>query len=135
MDCAVSSSESPGPSDTTVMFCFMLLSSLLISVSGGNLRYRIIAAAVLAAVLCLALLAACGSGEPTRKDYEAIKGGTPRSEVLEKFGEPDSGLSGFFGDIYNCGDQVVVIYYEVDYGSDAATVSKVTITKRQSPNG
>lgn len=55
--------------------------------------------------------------------------------MLEKFGEPDSGLSGFFGDIYNCGDQVVVIYYEVDYGSDTATVSKVTITKRQSPNG
>lgn len=100
------------------------------------MKHRIIAAAVvLAAVLCLALLAACGSGEPTRKDYEAIKEGTPRSEVLEKFGEPDSGLSGFFGDIYNCGDQVVVIYYEVDYGSDAATVSKVTITKRQSPNG
>ena len=71
----------------------------------------------------------------TRKDYEAIKEGTPRSEVLEKFREPDSGLSGFFGDIYNCGDQVVVIYYEGDYGSDAATVSKVTITKRQSPNG
>ena len=55
--------------------------------------------------------------------------------MLEKFGEPDSGLSGFFGDIYNCGDQVVVIYYEVDYGSDTATVSKVTITKRQSENG
>lgn len=75
------------------------------------MKHRIIAAAVLAAVLCLALLAACGSGEP------------------------DSGLSGLFGDIYNCGDQVVVIYYEVDYGSDTATVSKVTITKRQSPNG
>ena len=83
----------------------------------------------------LRYLAACGSGEPTRKDYEAIKEGTPRSEVLEKFGEPDSGLSGLFGDIYNCGDQVVVIYYEVDYGSDTATVSKVTIIKRQSPNG
>ena len=55
--------------------------------------------------------------------------------MLEKFGEPDSGLSGVFGDSYNGGDQVVVIYYEVDYGSDAATVSKVTITKRQSPNG
>ena len=92
------------------------------------MKHRIIAAAVLAAVLCLALLA-------TREDYEAIKEGTPRSDVLEKFGEPDSGLSGFFGDIYNCGDQVVVIYYEVDYGSDTATVSKVTITKRQSENG
>ena len=50
------------------------------------MKYRIIAAAVLAAVLCLALLAACGSGEPTRKDYEAIKEGTPRSEVLENLG-------------------------------------------------
>ena len=99
------------------------------------MKHRIIAAAVLAAVLCLALLATRGSGEPTLKDFEVIKEGTPRSEVLEKFGEPDSGLSGFFGDIYNCGDQVVVIYYEGDYSSDAATVSKVTITKRQSPNG
>lgn len=99
------------------------------------MKHRIIAAAVLAAVLCLALLAACGSGEPTLKDYEAIKAGTPRSEVLEKFGEPDSGLSGFFGDIYNCGDQVVVIYYEGDYGSDTATVTEVHITERQSPNG
>ena len=57
------------------------------------MKHRVIAAAALAAVLCLTLLAACGSGEPTRKDYE------------------------------------------VDYGSDTATVSKVTITKRQSPNG
>lgn len=48
------------------------------------MKHRIIAAAVLAAVLCLALLAACGSGEPTQKDYEAIKEGTPRSEVLGK---------------------------------------------------
>ena len=55
--------------------------------------------------------------------------------MLDHIGEPDSGLSGLFGDIYNCGDQVVVIYYEVDYGSDTATVSKVTLTKRQSPNG
>ena len=47
------------------------------------MKHRIIAAAVLAAVLCLTLLAACGSGEPTLKDFEAIKEGTPRSEVLE----------------------------------------------------
>ena len=65
------------------------------------MKHRIIAAAVLAAVLCLALLATRGSGEPTLKDFEAIKEGTPRSEVLEQFGEPDSGLSGLFGDIYN----------------------------------
>lgn len=42
------------------------------------MKHRIIAAAVLAAVLCLALLAACGSGEPTQKDYEAIKEGSPQ---------------------------------------------------------
>lgn len=50
------------------------------------MKHRIIAAAVLAAVLCLALLAARGSGEPTLKDFEAIKEGTPRSEVLENSG-------------------------------------------------
>ena len=98
------------------------------------MKHHVIAAAVLAAILCLTLLAACGSGEPTLRDFEAIKEGTPRSEVLEKFGEPDSGLSGFFGDIYNCGDQVVVIYYEVDYGSDAATVSKIAVTEQQIKN-
>lgn len=98
------------------------------------MKHHVIAAAVLAAILCLTLLAACGSGEPTLRDFEAIKEGTPRSEVLEKFGEPDSGLSGFFGDIYNCGDQVVVIYYEVDYGSDTGTVSKIAVTERQIKN-
>ena len=98
------------------------------------MKHRIIAAVVLTVILCLTLLAACGSGEPTLKDFEAIKEGTPRSEVLEKFGEPDSGLSGFFGDIYNCGDQVVVIYYEVDSGSDTATVSKIAVTERQIKN-
>ena len=98
------------------------------------MKHRIIAAVALTVILCLTLLAACGSGEPTLKDFEAIKEGTPRSEVLEKFGEPDSGLSGFFGDIYNCGDQVVVIYYEVDSGSDTATVSKIAVTERQIKN-
>ena len=99
------------------------------------MKHHVIAAVVLTAILCLALFAACGSGEPTLRDFEAIKEGTPRSEVLEKFGEPDSGLSGFFGDIYNCGDQVVVIYYEGDYGSDAATtVSKIAVTERQIKN-
>ena len=99
------------------------------------MKHRIIAAAVLAAVLCLALLAACGSGEPTRKDFEAIKEGTPRSEVLEKFGEPDSGLSGLFGDIYNCEDQLAIVYYDSSAGyRDDAPVLEVIITERQIKN-
>lgn len=63
------------------------------------MKHRIIAAAVLAAVLCLALLAACGSGEPTLKDFEAIKEGTPRVRCWNNSGNrtaafPDS--SGIF---------------------------------------
>ena len=99
------------------------------------MKHRIIAAAVLAAILCLTLLAACGSGEPTLKDFEAIKEGTPRSEVLEKFGEPDNGLSGLFGDTYICEDKLVIIYYEGDYGSDTATVvSKIAVPARKIKN-
>ncbi len=100
------------------------------------MKHRIIAAAVLAAILCLTLLAACGSGEPTLKDYEAIKAGTPRSEVLEKFGEPDSGLSGLFGDIYICEDQLAIVYYDssAGYNSDDAPVIEVHITERQIKN-
>lgn len=98
------------------------------------MKHRIIAAAVLTAILCLTLLAACGSGEPTLKDFEAIKEGTPRSEVLEKFGEPDNELSGLWGDTYICEDKLVIIYYEGGYGSDTGTVSKIAVTERQIKN-
>ena len=100
------------------------------------MKHRIITAVVLStAILCLTLLAACGSGEPTLKDFEAIKEGTPRSEVLEKFGEPDSGLSGLFGDIYNCEDQLAIVYYNSSAGyRDDAPVLEVIITERQIKN-
>ena len=98
------------------------------------MKRRLIAAAVLAAILCLTLLAACGSGEPTLRDFEAIKEGTPRSEVLEKFGDPDNGLSGLWGDTYICEDKLVIIYYEGDYGSDTGTVSKIAVTEQQIKN-
>lgn len=99
------------------------------------MKHRIIVAAVLAAILCLTLLAACGSGEPTLKDFEAIKEGTPRSEVLEKFGEPDSGLSGLFGDIYICEDQLAIVYYDSSAGyRDDVPVLEVIITERQIKN-
>lgn len=99
------------------------------------MKHRFPAAVLLAAVLCFALLAACGT-EPTLADYKAIEAGTPRSEVLEKFGEPDSFLSGLFGDIYRCEDNLVVVYYDSDaYGSEDAPVLEVLITERQLPAG
>ena len=77
----------------------------------------------------------CGT-EPTLADYKAIEAGTPRSEALEKFGEPDSFLSGLFGDIYRCEDKLVIVYYDPDaYGSEDAPVLEVLITERQLPAG
>lgn len=99
------------------------------------MKHRITAVLFLAVFLCLLLLTACGE-EPTLADYERIKAGTPRSEILEKFGEPDSFLSGLFGDIYRCEDKLVVVYYDPDaYGSEDAPVLEVLITERQLPAG
>ena len=81
--------------------------------------------------LCLLALTACG-GEPTLADYKAIEAGTPRSEVLAQFGEPHSFLSGLYGDIYRCGDKLVIIYYDdAQARSDDAPVIEVLITERQ----
>ncbi len=99
------------------------------------MKHRITAVLFLAVFLCPLLLTACGT-EPTLADYERIKAGTPRSEILEKFGEPDSFLSGLFGDIYRCEDKLVVIYYDSDaYGSENAPVLEILITERQLPAG
>lgn len=81
--------------------------------------------------LCLLALTACG-GEPTLADYQAIEAGTPRSEVLAEFGEPHSFLSGLYGDIYRCGDKLVIIYYDdTQAGSEDVPVTEVHITERQ----
>ena len=97
------------------------------------MKHRITAVLFLAVFLCLMPLTACGT-EPTLADYKAIEAGTPRSEILEKFGEPHSFLSGLFGDIYRCEDKLVLISYDSDaYGSEDATVLEVHITDRQLP--
>ena len=99
------------------------------------MKHRITAVLFLAVFLCLMPLTACGT-EPTLADYKAIEAGTPRSEILEKFGEPHSFLSGLFGDIYRCEDKLVIIYYDSDaYGSESAPVLEVHITDRQLPAG
>lgn len=81
--------------------------------------------------LCLLALTACG-GEPTLADYQAIEAGTPRSEVLAQFGEPHSFLSGLYGDIYCCGDKLVIICYDATRADgEDAPVAEVLITERQ----
>ena len=90
----------------------------------------------------LRLVAGCAPvPSPAQAAIKISKGATyeaslPRSEVLEKFGEPDSFLSGLFGDIYRCKDKLVIVYYDSDaYGSEDAPVLEVLITERQLPAG
>lgn len=95
------------------------------------MKTRVLSMLLVVIMLCLLALTACG-GEPTLADYQAIEAGTPRSEVLAEFGEPHSFLSGLYGDIYRCGDKLVIIYYEAaQAGSEDPTVTEVFITERQ----
>jgi len=43
--------------------------------------------------------------------------GTLREELLKVWGEPDGGLSGLYGDIYEApGGRAVIVYYNVSLG-------------------
>lgn len=84
--------------------------------------------ALFAAAVALGLLAGCSTGEITLKDYENIKPGTSIEAVHERFGEPEAGLFGMFGEIYTFEDKSIVIYY-ADDGSGDAKVSSVRISE------
>jgi len=46
--------------------------------------------------------------------------GTFREELQKAWGEPDSGLSGLYGDVYEApGGRAVIIYYDVSLGKGA----------------
>lgn len=95
------------------------------------MKTRFLSALLVLIMLCLLALTACG-GEPTLADYKAIEVGTPRSEVLAQFGEPHSFLSGLYGDIYRCGDKLVIICYDSNQaGSEDVPVTEVLITEQQ----
>ena len=72
-------------------------------------------------ISCAFILTACNSSPvpenknlpETSTDFESIEVGTKREDILRSFGEPDSCLSGLFGDIYIRGNEQIIIYYDV----------------------
>ncbi len=60
----------------------------------------------------LVFLVGCAKGEPTITDYQSVEVGTKQEKVHKRFGEPDSTLSGLYGDIYVVEDKQVIIYYD-----------------------
>lgn len=78
------------------------------------------------ALLCICALAAWygmrsgGSGLPALEEIAAMTeeaatkalAGMSREELLKVWGEPDGGLSGLFGDVYEApGGRAVIVYY------------------------
>ena len=69
-------------------------------------------------ISCAFILTACNSSPvpenknlpETSTDFESIEVGTKREDILRSFGEPDSCLSGLFGDIYIRGNEQIIIY-------------------------
>lgn len=61
------------------------------------MKHRIIAAAVLAAVLCLALLAACGSGEPPERIMKLSRRERPAVRCWKNSGSRTAAFPDFSG--------------------------------------
>ncbi len=91
-------------------------------------------------ISCAFILTACNSSPvpenknlpETSTDFESIEVGTKREDILRSFGEPDSCLSGLFGDIYIRGNEQIIIYYDVGdtgiFDENAIPVSDVSIS-------
>ena len=77
--------------------------------------------------LVLLLLAGCSSAFPsikqisslTDEEAENLLMGKTEQEIIDNWGEPDSMLSGFYGDIYVYEERQIVIYY----GGDSKVVN------------
>lgn len=73
-------------------------------------------------ILALLLLSACSSSFPSKKQISALTNeeaeklltGKTAQEIKKNWGEPDSMLSGFYGDIYVYEEKLIVIYYDGD---------------------
>ena len=71
-------------------------------------------------ILTLLLLSACSSSFPSKKqisamtneDAEKLLARKTAQDIKDNWGEPDSMLSGFYGDIYVYEGRQIVIYYD-----------------------
>ncbi len=76
---------------------------------------------ILSAIMSLLLLSACSS-LPSKKQISLLSDqkaerrlvGISQQQIMESWGEPDSSLSGFYGDICICEDKNIIIYYDQD---------------------
>ena len=84
-----------------------------------NMRKR---TTLLSALLIIMLLSCCASSFPKKETVaamtdqqasEVLKGKTEK-EICENWGTPDDRLSGFYGDIYNCDNKQIIIYFDAD---------------------
>jgi hypothetical protein len=55
-----------------------------------------------------------GEADIVADTYLIAVTGTPREEVINALGEPDSSLSGFYGDMYLIGSRRLTIYYNAN---------------------
>ncbi len=88
--------------------------------------------AFLLAGLLLLLLCGCGkiTAESSYEELEKAFLGATQEEVREVLGEPDSMLSGLWGDIYLRGENEIVVFYYGDYDG-MGCVEQIHITERQ----
>ena len=83
---------------------------------------RIKATGLLILAMITALLFSCTASFPAKEKVAALTNeeatellnGKTETEIHDSWGEPDDILSGFYGDIYVCGDMHIVIYYDGD---------------------
>ena len=97
---------------------------------------------IIALISLLLTLCACGSekislesvSKIAEEDLNAKLLGLSQEEIHEMWGQPDSFLSGLWGDIYLLpeDDRMIILYYETDITkAEQGKVIKIKITQRQ----
>lgn len=84
-------------------------------------------ASIYTANLDLVSLSAIEERNITLADFEAIKIGTEKNEILRQFGQPNETLSGMNGDVYIVEGKQIIIYYGLEKeGSYPVTEVKIS---------
>ena len=92
---------------------------------------KIVSALVL---LMIVILSSCAGSFPEKssivmlssKDATEVLKNKTEKEINNDWGKPDGMLSGFYGDIYEYDDKLIVIYYDAD-----SKVTDVLISDKQ----